>query len=386
MDIYQQKSRWKLYLAIAGVLVVLISMFYTNYLASQLAKGEEVKATMIVQALESLAIIEDLDQDVTFQAEILSRNNDVPVIAVDPAGEIQHAKNFGEDKDHDLDFLKKELIKIKTSGAQAIQIPDAYDIYYKPSRLLRWLTYFPLIQVLLLSAFVGIGYLGFNSSRKAEQNRVWVGMAKETAHQLGTPISAILAWIEHLKSRDLNEEERKEVLAELRNDVTRLELIADRFSKIGSDPKLEKHDIFTQLDASRSYMQKRASRKVVFEFPTQNKEAKYVQINEHLFQWVIENLLRNSLDSMEGKGKISAEVYEDNDFVYADISDSGSGIAANKFKTVFQPGFTTKSRGWGLGLSLAKRIIENYHKGKIFVKKSSAEEGTTFTIGLPKIV
>ena len=231
---------------------------------------------------------------------------------------------------------------------------------------------------------MGMGYLGLSSARQAEQNRVWVGMAKETAHQLGTPISAIVAWIEHLRGMSINRPDQLEILDELTNDVARLDLIADRFSKIGSAPNLEAKDIYKELDKARIYMQRRASRRVKFQFPETGAEKKYVNINAPLFNWVMENLLRNALDAMDGEGLIKADVYEDHEMVCIDISDTGKGIPSSKQKMVFQPGFTTKKRGWGLGLSLAKRIIEEYHEGKIFVKQSEQNQGTIFTIKLPK--
>jgi signal transduction histidine kinase len=209
-------------------------------------------------------------------------------------------------------------------------------------------------------------------------------MAKETAHQLGTPTSAIVGWIEHLRLIREEDEEVQEVIGELENDVHRLGLIADRFSKIGSSPELQPIDIYDELEKSRVYMEKRAPRKVSFDFPGIAQAPLLVYINPPLFDWVVENLLRNALDAMEGKGKLTAEIYHDQDNVYVDISDTGKGIPANKFKTVFQPGYTTKKRGWGLGLSLAKRIIEEYHSGKIFVKRSEEGHGATFTIQLPK--
>jgi signal transduction histidine kinase len=209
-------------------------------------------------------------------------------------------------------------------------------------------------------------------------------MAKETAHQLGTPISGIIAWLEHLRSIKEGDEELLEVVDEMKKDVIRLELISDRFSKIGSAPELEAVNVYDELEKCRNYMEPRSPRKVKFEFPEAGAGDVTVFVNPHLFEWVIENLLRNSLDAMEGKGVILASVYEDDNFVYIDISDTGKGIPQSKFKTVFQPGYTTKKRGWGLGLSLTKRIIEDYHKGKIFVKASEPGQGTTFTIQLPK--
>jgi signal transduction histidine kinase len=227
-----------------------------------------------------------------------------------------------------------------------------------------------------------LGYFLFNSSRKAEQNRVWAGMAKETAHQLGTPISAIIGWIEYLRDRFSDNEEQMEVLRELNKDVERLELVADRFSKIGSEPVLQEADIYEELLEVRDYLQRRASRKVKFEFQAPDSPI-YAKINKHLFAWVIENLIRNSLDAMDGRGTIRCRMYRQHNDVCIDLSDTGHGIPANKFKSVFKPGYSTKKRGWGLGLSLAKRIIEEYHKGKIFVKSSRPQEETIFSITLP---
>lgn len=379
MDIYTQKSRWKVYLLLVALVILAISTIYTNYIAERLKEGESDKVGLYAKAMESLLDDQDLNEDVTFQMELISAVKDIPVILVDEYGKISEARNFPEGAN-----LEAELESIKQNGLAPL-VGTGYNsqIYYKHTRLLTLLTYFPIIQVLLLFVFVIIGYLLFSSARRAEQNRVWVGMAKETAHQLGTPISAIIGWIEHLKMIREEDNDVQEVIHELGNDVSRLNLIADRFSKIGSAPELVKVDIYDELDKCRQYMQRRASRRIAFEFPVSNK-ALQVSINPPLFAWVVENLLRNALDAMDGKGKISAVIKEEKDFVNIDISDTGKGIPSSKFKTVFQPGFTTKKRGWGLGLSLAKRIIESYHSGKIFVKKSGVSEGTTFTIKLPK--
>jgi signal transduction histidine kinase len=273
-------------------------------------------------------------------------------------------------------------------------------IYYTDSHNLKLLKYYPIFQFILIALFIVFGYLGFNSTRRNEQNRVWVGMAKETAHQLGTPIAAIMGWIEHLKMNHEEDEMTQEIVKELENDVQRLSLVADRFSKIGSEPELEVTNMYEAIERCRVYMEKRAPRKVVFDFPKfdarQTSEPLYqadnttpyagVKLNNHLFDWVVENLIRNALDAMEeGKGTITAHIYEDGNRVAVDISDTGKGIPSSSFKSVFQPGFTTKKRGWGLGLSLGKRIIENYHGGKIFVKDSVVGKGTTFSIRLPKV-
>lgn len=380
MELYEQKSRWKIYLGIAALILMVISGLYSNYLASKLKEGERKKAQTFALAMKTLNKENpNPDDEIILEQDIII-NSKIPVILVNDRGQIHDSNNFPEGAN-----LEMELEKIKKSGIPPIEgFGYAKYIYYKQSKLLSLLQYFPLIQLLLLLGFIGIGYLAFSSARKSEQNRVWVGMAKETAHQLGTPISAIIAWLEHLKMTKGEDPETMEVVKELENDVDRLNLIADRFSKIGSEPKLEVININEELDKCREYMQKRASRKVSFEFPGEETPIFKAKVNPPLFAWVVENLLRNSLDAMDGTGAISAQIYEDGQFITIDISDTGKGIPAKDLKTVFQPGFTTKKRGWGLGLSLAKRIIESYHLGKIFVKKSILNEGTTFAIKLPK--
>ncbi len=390
MDIYQRKSRWKWYLAAAGAVIVLISMFYTKYLTDKLEQEELKKVQQLKTALETLsqALEDTLQCDVSFQTNFLSENTTVPILLLDEQGNPQEGRNFGPEKDTNQTFLKQKLQEFQSNKSEPINVSTPWgsqQLYFEHSLILRLLKLYPILQFILIAAFIAFGYLGFSTSRRAEQNRVWAGMAKETAHQLGTPISGIVAWIEHLRALREDDAEVNEVLDELGNDVVRLELIADRFSKIGSSPELTPVNIFDELEKCRQYMQRRASRKVEFHFPHPTDfEPIIVRINSHLFEWVVENLLRNALDSMEGTGRIGATVYQDASNVFIDLSDTGKGIPANKFKTIFQPGYTTKKRGWGLGLSLTKRIIEDYHSGKIFVKKSVLNEGTTFTIQLPK--
>ncbi len=386
MDIYKRKSRWKIYLAIAGIVIVAISMTYTKYLADSLTREEQAKAKNWANAMVLFAEVDEDEVDVcdfTLHSDIMQSNTTIPVIWMSETGTVIAAINFGEELDTNMVFLENEVKQLEESEAKSIPIYGGY-IYYKESAILRLLQYLPLVQFILIGAFISFGYIGFSSSRRAEQNRVWAGMAKETAHQLGTPISAIIGWIEHLKMIRPDDEEIHDVVEELNKDVMRLDLVADRFSKIGAEPKLEKVNIYEELDACRAYMERRAPRKVVFDFPDKEETPLYVKINSHLFDWVIENLLRNALDSMGGTGKISAKVSVEKEKIVIDISDTGKGIPSSKFKTVFQPGFTTKKRGWGLGLSLAKRIIDIYHSGRIFVKKSVINEGTTFTIKLPQ--
>lgn len=389
MSIQERKSRWKLYLGLMGSVIVLASMIYTNHLAGKLGEEEQKRAEIWAMTIADFQDFDDEDIGVcdnTLHLQIIKSNTNIPVIIVDDRGDILDAINFGGGLDTNTVYLKNEIAKLKERGFKPIPIWDGTSqIYYKESKLLSQLRYFPVIQLFLVAAFVVFGYWGFNSARRAEQNRVWVGMAKETAHQLGTPISAIVAWIEHLGMLREEDEEVGEVLGELRSDVNRLELIADRFSKIGSMPKLDKTNIYEELDKCKNYMQRRAPKKVKFEFPDPKEHALMVGLNPPLFDWVIENLLRNALDAMDSTGQITAKVYTDKGYVCIDISDTGKGIPSNKFRTVFEPGYTTKKRGWGLGLSLAKRIVEQYHNGKIFVSQSAENVGTTFTIKLPAV-
>ncbi|MBP7821713.1 MAG: HAMP domain-containing histidine kinase [Saprospiraceae bacterium] len=384
MDINNSKTQWKLALALSGLLIVVVSLIYSNYVTTKLAAEEAKRVNLFLMAYEGLLDETNTDvADLSLNTEVIKSNTTIPVILVNDEGYIE-GRNFGEKLDNDSTFLKKEIALIKKEGKAPIKSFHSL-IYYKDSNLLRLLKYYPFFQLFLVASFIGLGYIGLSTSRKAEQNRVWVGMAKETAHQLGTPISGIVAWIEHLQDLKDDDEHVNDILKELRHDVSRLELIADRFSKIGSTPVLEKTNIYLHLDNIKNYMSKRAPRKVTFDFPSNVTDELIVNLNPPLFNWVLENLLRNALDALEGKGLISASVYTEDNFTCIDISDTGKGIPASKYKTVFQPGFTTKKRGWGLGLSLAKRIIEEYHNGKIFVKKSNPTEGTTFTIKLPNI-
>lgn len=391
MDIYQKKARWKWYLAIAGLIIVAISMIITKYLTDKLAEEERKKVEQLKGAYERLSISgsdeSQFNCDVTFQAQFLESNTTIPVLWVNDLGEPIDARNFGVAQDTTPEFREKKLAEFQADGIEPIVISTPYEtlyLYFERSFLLTLLTYYPVVQLILIGAFILFGYLGFSTARRGEQNRVWAGMAKETAHQLGTPISGIIAWIEHLRMIREGDEEVGEILDELANDVNRLNLVADRFSKIGSAPELVEQDIYQEMEKCRAYMQRRAPRRVEFHFPDPEGGPLSVHINSHLFDWVVENLLRNALDAMGGTGSISAEITDGEKYVTIDISDTGKGIPSGKFKTVFQPGFSTKKRGWGLGLSLSKRIIEDYHSGKIFVKKSAIDEGTTFTIQLPK--
>ncbi len=393
MNFYNNTSKWRLALFLVALIVVLVSVFYTNYLVKNISIDEKQKIENYKYALKAQITADEFlvenpkcKYDFTLSS-VLMENTNIPIILVSELGEVSEGRNFGEEKDTDIEYLTKELNKIQKSGKKPISIEYfgvKQYIYYKDSNVLRMLQYYPFVMFFLIATFIGIGFLGFKSEKNAEQNRVWAGLAKETAHQLGTPISGMVAWLEHLKLIQDDKGEIKEIVDELEKDVDRLMLVADRFSKIGSDPELQKQDIVVIIHDVFKYMERRAPKRVIFTYPSLLDEPKIVKINPPLFEWVLENLLRNALDASGNKGRITGEMIEDEDFVYLDISDTGKGIPDTKFNSIFKPGFTTKKRGWGLGLSLAKRIIESYHNGKIFVKESTIGEGTTFRIQLPK--
>ncbi len=398
MDIYKRKSHWKWYLAAAGVLIIIISLLYTKYIADRLAERERQQAQQYVEAQRLLGksetdTLQFFHCDMTFPLKIVQDNTTVPILLVNKAGQIEDWRNVGEDSLGKIDSAKLRIVyrRMIEAGADTIRVSQSTDlekyVLYTHSRLLDLLRWYPFIQLFLIAVFIAFGYLGFSASRRAEENQVWLGMAKETAHQLGTPITAILGWVETLKALNENSPENQEMLDELRNDVTRLELVADRFSKIGAKPELASTNLYEQLEKCRLYMQRRAPRKVQFDFPNPADHAPiWVGLNVPLFDWVIENLLRNAIDAMEnGVGKITAYVYTERRYACIDVSDTGKGIPASKFKTVFKPGYSTKIRGWGLGLSLSKRIVVQYHGGKILVKKSEPGVNTTFTVKLPMV-
>ncbi len=405
-NIYALKSQLKIYLFIIGMLIISASTIYTYFLVERL-KEQELSQMLTYKRVLEITGSADFDkypEDAkAFLINLTQSNVNIPIILTDSRYNIIDVQNHNEIqtdgfglKPEQEQVAKKILDKLISQGRKPIYIYDELGIimsklYYDDSNNLKLLKNYPFFQFALIAFFIGFGYLAFSAARKSEQNQVWVGMAKETAHQLGTPIAAILGWIEHLRSTHEEDEMTQDVVNELQNDVNRLSLVADRFSKIGSAPELTPVNIYDELDRCKEYMQRRSPRKVIFDFPKYKNEAGeeteflFVGINSHLFDWVIENLLRNALDAMEeGHGTITAKIYEEPHWVCIDITDTGKGIPKSKFHTVFQPGFTTKKRGWGLGLSLAKRIIENYHGGKIMVKDSELGKFTTFTVKMPK--
>jgi signal transduction histidine kinase len=387
MDIYTQKNRWKIWLALCGLVIIGTSLLYTNYVVKRVAVQERARAEQWAEAIAVLSLPFDADslfveESTTLIFKLIESNKNIPAIVTDEGGRIVHYANYDTTN---LD-LEEEMAEIRELGKDSIEISTRYYqnfVHFQESTLLRLLRFFPYFQLILISIFVGVSYWLFNWARRSEQNQVWIGLAKETAHQLGTPISAMIGWIDHLKMLGEEDEELTDIANELEKDVDRLNKIAERFSKIGSIPELTEQNVHIIVERNMSYMKRRAPRRVVFEYPAIEPPI-LANINAPLFDWVLENLLRNALDAMSREGKISIDVFEDQDDVIIDITDTGKGIPEKTFNSIFKPGFSTKKRGWGLGLSLTERIINNYHNGRIFVKESSLGIGTTFRIQLPK--
>ncbi len=321
----------------------------------------------------------------SFMSEVALNSSSVPVIITDSTqSEVVMFGNLNDVKMTNPNYVKDKLEEMADQNHPIkVNLGDTGTsyIYYQDSELLTIIKYFPLTQILIIAVFAAIAYLLFSFARKSEQNRVWAGMARETAHQIGTPLSSIMAWLELIK---LDEANVKQAAGEIEKDVERLDMITERFSKIGSTPTLNKDDIVNILNNSISYLKPRTSKKVVYKLNYDQNKVINIPVNAALFSWVIENLCKNAIDAMGGNGKITIDLFNENKYIIIDISDTGKGISSTEVKAVFNPGYTSKKRGWGLGLSLSKRIISDYHKGKLFVKNTTVGKGTTFRIVLKK--
>lgn len=331
---------------------------------------------------ELKGVLDDLVK--SFISEVAINSASVPVIYTDSTkSKVIAYGNIDSVKIKDPAFLKSTLTEMASQNQPLeVEFGDGSKsfIFYQESVLLTQLKYYPFIMLVVIGVFLLIAYVLFSTARRVEQNQVWVGMAKETAHQLGTPLSSLIAWLEYLKTKGLD----NETAIEIEKDLNRLQMITERFSKIGSVPVLDYVDLVKVLNDAIGYMKLRTSKNVKFTFNESNAQSFYAKLNVPLFEWVIENLIRNAVDAMNGNGEVIITLQDQTQFVYIDIADTGKGILKSKFKTVFEPGYTTKKRGWGLGLSLTKRIIENYHAGKIFVKSSDPQKGTIFRIVINK--
>ncbi len=386
MNIYNNRSRFKVGFVVVALAIAGASLFYTNILVGQLAEREKKLIDLYAQALEFVIVADPDDELLLYVERIIKANESVPAILVNE-DKIQDFVNIhipaNASEERRERILKKELALMKEQrpplSIEAEELGIKSFLYYRESDLLYQLRYFPYVQLLVISVFGFITYLAFDYSRRAEQNRVWAGLAKETAHQLGTPISSLMAWIDYLRLEANLEDDS--ILQELEKDVRRLEMITARFSSIGSEPTLKNEDIYFIVLGITNYLRKRISSKVQWIIKNDLPRQKVTLLNRHLFEWVIENICKNAADAMSGVGSIAIHLDElpEGD-IFIDIKDSGKGMSKAQIKQVFKPGYTTKKRGWGLGLTLAKRIVENYHLGKLIVKESEPDNGTTFRI------
>ncbi len=380
-----QFTNWRTGLALIAISIVTGTIFYSQYLSKKIAAEERRKVNVWAEALKTRSVTSD-ESALSLTNIITSENTDIPIIGTDekdrPIGEFMNLDtNLVKT---DSNYLKKKVSEFK-SQHEAIKViinkdPLIYNnYYYGDSALLQQVRYYPLIQLVIVAFFIIITLITISTRNKSTQNQVWAGMAKETAHQLGTPLSSLEGWVEMLKEQPGNEK----IATEMGKDVERLKLVSDRFGKIGSTPQLDPANVVKLVQNMVNYIKRRSNEKINFSIRSNHLEI-ISPLNAPLFDWVIENLLKNALDAMEGAGSIAVDIKEETDKIFIDITDTGKGISKKNINQVFKPGFSTKKRGWGLGLSLSKRIIEQYHKGEIYVKQSEVGKGTTFRIILKK--
>ncbi|SNC77173.1 Histidine kinase-, DNA gyrase B-, and HSP90-like ATPase [Hymenobacter gelipurpurascens] len=388
LPIYDQKSRIKLVIVAVALLIGAATVIYTNVLVQRLSEREQKQIDLYAKTQRYLINTEE-ESNVSFlMTEIIDANNTIPVILTDGENNIVDAHNVNIPKSLSesaaIDYLHKEIEVMKQQHPPiVIEIGAGLRnyLYYKESSLLTQLRYYPLVQLAIIGCLGVIAYFAFSYSRRAEQNRVWVGLAKETAHQLGTPLSSLMAWQSYLSESERFKNEP--IVEELGKDVRRLQIITERFSNIGSVPVLNDENILRVTENAIEYLKSRVSKKVTFEIKTDLPRDTPAQVNIPLYDWVIENICKNAVDAMDGRGSITIHLRRparNKSQIAIDITDTGKGIPKSKIDSVFLPGFTTKKRGWGLGLALAKRIIENYHQGRLFVKWSEVGRGTTFRL------
>jgi hypothetical protein len=382
VEIKYNRLRWNVIIILITGLIV-SSLIFTNSLVKVLSIEERKKIELWAEGMKQLSNLENSNKDITFVFEVIQNNTTVPVILTDEKDSILSYRNIPFSKIDTPEKTAKILSKMRSSHDPIlVSLLDGKKnyIYFKDSITLIRLTYYPYVLIAIIIVFLIITYFAFSQTRRVEQNRIWIGLAKETAHQLGTPTSSLLACLEILREGG----DGPTVAIELEKDVLRLEKIADRFSKIGSTPSLEQQNIVEIINKSSDYLKSRVSNKIVFTKLFDENETVIIPVNSILIEWVVENIVRNAVDAIQEEGEILFNVVDHIQVVYIDISDNGKGIPKSKYKTVFEAGYSTKSRGWGLGLTLSKRIIEEYHNGKIFINYSEVNRGTSFRIVLPK--
>ena len=399
-SIYDARRIWKVAIFIVALLLVVSFLAISNKLVKDLAQQERERMEIWADATKQLASSTTGEEgmpesQINFLLSIIERNHTIPVLLTDAGDEILLHRNFRLPEPIDsaspwvtsetnMQYLRGKLQRMKRSENIIPIIIDKNTtqyLYYEDSTVLHRLAYFPYIELVVMLIFIAVVYFALVSVKKAEQNKVWVGLSKETAHQLGTPISSLMAWTQMLDTLGVD----ADIVRDMDKDVHRLSVIADRFSKIGSKPEMELAFINESVISSLEYMRTRISKRVMLTINTTDESNSGVMLCQSLFEWVMENLTKNAVDAMQGEGSLTITVTDGGEMAVIDVKDSGKGIPRKNFKTVFNPGYTTKKRGWGLGLTLVKRIIEEYHGGKIYVKESEIGHGTTFRIELPKV-
>ena len=374
---------WRTVLAVIAIAIVTGTVFYSNYLAKKIAAEERIKVEQWVEATKDILSPNSLVSNLASRV-LIENSKDIPMILVTEKDSIMDQRNLDsikiiEDKYYLADELK-EFKKLHEPIVWQMDSLQSNRVFYGESDLLKQVRYYPIVQLFIVALFIIITLIAISTRNKSTQNQVWAGMAKETAHQMGTPLTSLQGWVEILKETPGMEK----IVPEMSKDVDRLKLVSDRFGKIGSTPQLELNDIIVQVKDMMSYIKRRSPESVAFNLNTNGETEIKAMVNGPLFDWVIENLLKNALDAMEGKGKLNINIKNETAQVTVDVIDSGKGISKQNIRNVFKPGFTTKKRGWGLGLTLCKRIIQQYHNGELFVKQSEPGKGTTFRIVLRK--
>ena len=378
---FSEKRNLTRWIIIISSFLIASLILWNTYVFFQTFKEEERNKMELWATAQKTLMNSDVDTEIELPTFIIENNKNIPLILTDKNGKILSNLNLGE-IENDSIKVKEFLNKIKNQNTPIkVQLVanDYHLVYYGDSPILNKLKYYPIALLLVAFLFGGVVYNFYRATKMATQNKLWAGMAKETAHQIGTPLSSLMGWLELLKLENVDEN----TIDEIQKDINRLQTITDRFSKIGSEPVLEKRDIIEETKSSFVYLQSRVSKQIIFDFRAPEKPI-FVSLNPTLHSWTIENLVKNAIDAMKGKGNLSIEIVAGDTYVFITVTDTGSGIAKNKFKTIFEPGYTSKKRGWGLGLSLTKRIVQEYHKGKIRVVHSEIGKGTTMQMSFRK--
>jgi two-component system, sporulation sensor kinase D len=383
MKIFSNTLLFKRITILVSFIIVSLILWNTYTFFQKFKYEERIKMEILATALKEITANKDLNASVSLPLKIIENNSNIPMILVDEEGNIENYQNLDSVKALSPKYIENILTKMKSENTPievSFSGQNKQYIYYRNSDLLNKLTYYPLALILILFLFLSLVYMFYNSNKVAETNKLWTGMAKETAHQIGTPLSSLLGWIAILKMEKIEDK----YVEEIEKDVSRLNTIANRFSKIGSTPELKKENIVVITKQAFDYLKSRSSKQISFSFTSENNEV-YSNLNTELFGWVIENLIKNSIDAMLGKGELKVHIENTSKKIKITVSDTGKGMPKKLFNQIFKPGFTTKKRGWGLGLSLSRRIVSDYHKGKIFVQKSEIGKGTTFEISLDRV-